>query len=109
MLRHVLELKWIKLLLTPHPLGFNVNIYHEGNISRLPDFDVFSLLDIHKCNKRSHGKRKNGNSKRKHKHVLTLSDLSITLKHSGRNMALLRLITLSISSLHNLDIEANKV
>ena len=33
--------KWIKLLQTPHPLGFNDNIYHEGNISRLPDFDVF--------------------------------------------------------------------
>ena len=24
-------------------IGFNDNIYHEGNISRLPDFDVFSL------------------------------------------------------------------
>ena len=42
-LRHELELKWIKLLQTPHPLGFNDNIYHEGNISRLPEFDVFSL------------------------------------------------------------------
>ena len=28
-LRHELELKWIKR----HPLGFNDNIYHEGNIS----------------------------------------------------------------------------
>ena len=37
-LRHELELKWIKLLQTPHPLGFNDYIYHEGNISRLPDF-----------------------------------------------------------------------
>ena len=45
-LRHELELKWMKLLQTPHPLGFNVNIYHEGNISRLlvPDFDVFFLF-----------------------------------------------------------------
>ena len=33
-LRHELELKWIKLLQTPHPLCFNDNIYHEGNISR---------------------------------------------------------------------------
>ena len=38
-LRHELELKWIKLLQTPHPLGFNDTIYHESNISRLPDFD----------------------------------------------------------------------
>ena len=61
-LRHELELKWIKLLQTPYPLGFNDNIYHEGNISRLPDFDgVFSLLDIRKRNNQSHGKRKNGN------------------------------------------------
>ena len=64
-LEHELELKWIKLLKTPHPLGFNDNIYHEGNISRLPDFDVFSLLDIRKSNNRSHGKRKNGNFKHK--------------------------------------------
>ena len=34
------ELKWIKLLQTPFPLGFNDNIYHEGNISKMPDFDV---------------------------------------------------------------------
>ena len=69
---------------------------------------MFSLLDIHKRNNRSHGKRKNGNLKRKNKHVLTLLELSIILKHSGRHMALSRLVTLSISSLRNLDIEANK-
>ena len=33
-LRHELELKWIELLQTPHPLEFNHNIYHEGDISR---------------------------------------------------------------------------
>ena len=32
--RHKLELKWVKLLHTPHPLGFNDNINHEGNNSR---------------------------------------------------------------------------
>ena len=47
-LRHELELKWIKRLQTPFPLGFNDNIYHEGNISKMPYFDVFSLLDIKK-------------------------------------------------------------
>ena len=31
--RHELE-----LLQTPHPLGFNDNIYHESNISRLREF-----------------------------------------------------------------------
>ena len=49
-LRHEFELKWIKLLQTPHRLGLNDNIYHEGDISRLPNFDVFSLLDIRKRN-----------------------------------------------------------
>ena len=37
------ELKWIKLLQSASPLGFNDNIYQEGNISKMPDFDVFSL------------------------------------------------------------------
>ena len=32
--RHETELKMIKLLQTPFPLGFNDNIYHEGNISK---------------------------------------------------------------------------
>ena len=36
----------IKRLQTPFPLGFNDNIYHEGNISKMPDFDAFFLLDI---------------------------------------------------------------
>ena len=105
----VLYFTWYaSLLQTPHPLGFNDNIYHEGYISRLPDFDgFFSLLDIRKHNKRPHGKHKNRNLKRKNKHVLTLSELSISLKHSGRHMVLSRLIILSISSLRNLDIEAN--
>ena len=70
----------------------------------------FILLDIRKRNNRSHGKRKNGNLTRKNKHVLTLLEFSIILKHSGRHMAFSRLVhvTFSISSLRNLDIEANK-
>ena len=56
--RHETELKWIKLLQTPIPLGFNDNIYHQGNISKMPDFDVFSLLDIRRPNRRSRGKLK---------------------------------------------------
>ena len=46
--RHETELKWIKLLQTPYPLGFNDNIYHEGNLPKMPDFDVFSLLEFRK-------------------------------------------------------------
>ena len=46
--RHETELKWIKLMQTPYLLGFNDNIYHESNISKIPDFDVFSLLEFRK-------------------------------------------------------------
>ena len=52
---HELESEWIELLQTPHPLGFNNDIWNEGNISRLPDFLSFFLLDIRICNKRYHG------------------------------------------------------
>ena len=51
-----LELKWIKLLQSASPLGFNDNFYQEGNISKMQDFDVFSLLEIRKRKRRSHGK-----------------------------------------------------
>ena len=34
-----------KRVQTTHPLGFNDTIYHEGNISRLSDFTVFSRLN----------------------------------------------------------------
>ena len=40
------ELKWINFLQTALSLGSNDNIYHEGYISEMPDFDVFSLLWI---------------------------------------------------------------
>ena len=46
-LRHELKLNKIKLLQTPRPLGINDDIYHEGNISRLTEFDgVFFLFWI---------------------------------------------------------------
>ena len=63
--RHETELKWIKSLQTPFPLRFNDKIYHEGNISIMSDFDIFSLLECRKRKTRSHGTRKNGNYKRK--------------------------------------------
>ena len=63
--RHETELKCIKLLQTPFPLEFNDNIYHESNISKMPDFDVFSLLEIRKRKSRSHGLRKKGMTKEK--------------------------------------------
>ena len=40
------ELNWIKLLQFSFSLEFNDNIYQEGNVSKMPDFNVFSLLKI---------------------------------------------------------------
>ena len=99
----------VKSLQTPFPLGFNDNIYHEGNISKMPDFDVFSLLDIRRRNRRSRGKRKNGNLKRKHKNKTfwTLADLWKILKFR-RHQMLSKLSSFSIASLRKLDEEANK-
>ena len=34
-----------------------IYVYHQGIISKMPDFDVFSLLDIRRRNRRSRGKR----------------------------------------------------
>ena len=61
----------------------------------MPDFDDFSLLVTQE---RSHGKRKNGNFKRKHKTVLTLFDLDILL-NSKHHQMLSKLASLSISAL----------
>ena len=96
----------------PLSLGFNDNIYHEGNISKMSDFDVFSLLKCKRCKNRSHGKRKNGNIKRKtcaEKHINTsLKDLSIVLNNHGQHGLLSFLSSLPISVLRDLELEANK-
>ena len=109
---HETELKWIKLLQTPFPLGFNDNVYHEGNVSKIPDFDVFSLLEIRKRKSRSHGIKKKENCKRKKRAVkrsnTSLKDLSKVSEDHGRHSMLSFLSSLSISVLRILDTEANK-
>ena len=94
------ELKWIKLLQSASPLGFNDNIYQEGNISKMPDFDVFSLLEIRKRKCRSHGKRQKGNDKRKRcaaqKSGTSLNNLSSKLREHGRHAMLSFLSSLPI-------------
>ena len=110
--RHETELKWIKLLQTPFPLGFNDYIYHEGNISKMPDFDVFSLLEIRKLKSISHGIRKKGKSKRKKRAVkrsnTSLKDLSKVLEDHGRHSMLSFLSSLPISVTRILDTDKIK-
>ena len=78
----------------------------------MPDFDVFSLLEIRKRKSRSHGIRKKGNSKRKKRAVkgsnTSLKDLSKVLEDHGRHSMLSFLSSLPISVLRILDTEANK-
>ena len=44
--RHETELKWIKSLQTPFPLGINDNIYHESNISIMSNFDISRYWNV---------------------------------------------------------------
>ena len=79
----------------------------------MPDFDVFSVLECKKRKSRSHGKRKNGNIKRKictEKRLNTsLKDPSMALTNHGRHGLFSFLSSLPISVLRNLELEANKL
>ena len=76
----------------------------------MPDFWRSSLLECKKRQSRSHGKRKNGNIKRKicaEKHIT--KDLSTALYNHGRLVLLSFLRSLPISVLRNFELEANKL
>ena len=92
------ELKWIKLLQTPYPLGFNDSIYHEDNLSKMPDF--FSLLEFGKRIARSHRVKKNGNCKCKSRvqklAICTFRDLAAKVDVHGRHCKLSYLSSLPI-------------
>lgn len=107
--RHIAELKWIKRLQTPYPLGLNDNIYQIGNISNSPSIDIFDICSLRKRKSRSHGRRKNHNIKRKSRQVISLSDLNLIFKRSGRHAMLSVLTSLSLTSLKHLDEEADKI
>ena len=110
--RHETELKWIKLLQTPYQLGFNDNIYHEGNLFKMPYFDVFCLLKFRKRTARSHGIKRDGHCKRKSRVQklanCILRDLATKLHVHGWHCSFSYLSSLPISVLHSLDTEANK-
>ena len=73
----------------------------------------FSVLECKKRKSRSHGKRKNGNIKRKictEKRLNTsLKNLSLALTNHGRHGLFSFLSSLPISVLRNLELEANKL
>ena len=94
---------------TASPLGLNDNVKHEGNISKMLDFDVLSLLAIRQRKSRSHGKRQKGNDKCKRfaaqKSNTTLNDLSTKSRYhallprlSSLPIPVLRILMLRLTS-----------
>ena len=108
-IRHIRELEWIKQLQTPFPLGLNDNIYQKFNISRNPDMDVFTILNIRKRKSRSHGARKNRNIKRFFKRNIDLVTLDSLLKSSGRHRMLSLLSSLSLRDLKKVADQADSI
>ena len=106
------ELKWIKVLQSASRLGFNDNIYQEGNISTIPEFDVFFVFEIQKRKRRSYGKRQKGTVKSKicaaQKSGTSLNNLSSKLRERGRHAMLSLLCILPIPFLRILGTEANR-
>ena len=78
----------------------------------MPDFDVFSLLEIQKRKHRSHGKRQKGNDKCKRcaaqKSGTSLNNLSSKLREHGQHAMLSFLSSLPIPVLRIFDIEDNR-
>ena len=101
-------------LQSPFALGFNGNIYHEGNISKMPDFDGFFLLwNVKNVKVDLMVNVENGNIKRKictEKRLNTsLQDISSASTNHGRHGLFSFLSSLPISVLRNLELEANKL
>jgi hypothetical protein len=90
-------------------LGLNDNIFTLGNISKLRSIDIFSLYDHRKRKRRSHGKLKNGNIKRRNRKYLTLQHCYNILTSSGKHKLLAALNNLSIKSLTQLNGEADNI
>ena len=69
-----------------------MSTYNIAFTGSRPDFDVFSLLEIRKRERRSHGKRQKGNDKRKicaaQKSGTSLNNLSSKLREHGRHAML---------------------
>ena len=107
--RFMAELNWIRNLQTPFPLGLNDNIYQCGNISKDPSIDIFKIFSIRKRKTRSHGKRKNGNIKRRSRVRMSISHLNNVRLSLGKHKMLSLLSSLSLTSLKEIDDQADKI
>ena len=90
---------------------FDDKMCHEGGLSRMPGFSVFSLLGFRERAARSHGIGRNGDCKRKSRVQklvnCTLRDLATKLDVHGRHCMLSYLSSLPVSVLRGLDAGAN--
>jgi hypothetical protein len=107
--RCMAELDWIKRLQTPYPLGLNDNIFNKGNISKNNNIDIFALFKQRRRKTRSHGRRINGNIKRKHRRILNMTQCHNILVNNGKHRLLNSLCSLSVPSLRLLDKEADSI
>ena len=87
----------------------NDNIYQSGNIYKDPYIDVFKIFSIRKRKRRSHGIHKNDNILRKLRQKLSISDLHNIRLTSDKHAMLSRLSSSSISSLKDIDEQADKI
>ena len=96
---------------TPFPLGLNNNIYQSGNISKSPSIDIFSIYSslVALVNLDLTGLVKKGNIKRKARVPISINDLHIILLQSSRHTMLSRLSALPLSSLRNIDDQADVI
>ena len=87
-------------------------MYHEGNLFKMPDVDVISLLEFRKRTARSYGIKKNGNCQHKSRVQklanCTLRDLATKLDVHGRHCMFSYFSSLPNSVLRSLATEANK-
>ena len=95
------------------PFPFNDNIHYEGNISKMPDFDVLFLfwnVKNVKVDLMVNVKMARLNAKYVLKKRLNtfLKDLSIALNNHGRHGLFSFLSSLPISVSRNLELEAKK-
>ena len=107
--RFIAELKWIKNLQTPFPLGLNDNIYQSGSISKEPSIDIFSIYSTRKRKSRSHGIRINGNIKRKSRNSISITELHNIRLQFGKHKMLSRLSSLPLSCLRDIDEKADGI
>ena len=98
---------------SPFPLGLNDNIYHEGNISKIPNFDIFLFWNAKHVkvglmlSEKSHYLAQHLYRKT---HKCFVLRISIALNNHGLCMAyFLFLSFLPFSVLRNLKLEAYKL